>query len=97
MSVQRRANLPLQVKRLSAQTPTKFQRYTRMQYDALGRFMQGSTSPYYSATNAAGVEANNERSGVDQAGNLHRTVYGDPLGALTAHNVYAEKSLWPDG
>jgi RHS repeat-associated protein len=79
-------------------TPTRFQRYTRMEYDTLGRFMQGSRSPYYSATNAVGVEAYNERSGVNAAGSaLHRNVYGDPLGALTAHNVFAEKAYGPMG
>jgi uncharacterized protein (TIGR02594 family) len=78
--------------------PTRIQRYTRMEYDSLGRFMQGSKSPYYSATNAAGADAYNERSGVNAAGTaLNRNVYGDPLGALTAHNVYAEKAYGPMG
>ena len=78
-------------------TPFKVQRYTRMEYDTLGRFMQGSRSPYYSASNPNGAEAHNERSGVDVKGALNRTVYGDPLGALTVHNVYAEKFYGPLG
>jgi len=78
-------------------TPTRFQRYSRMEYDSLGRFVQGSKSPYYSASNLAGVEADNERSGVDINGALNRNVYGDPLGALTAHNVYAAKFYGPLG
>ena len=59
--------------------------------------MQGSRSPYFSAGIPAGAEAYNERSGVDSSGTLHRNVYGDPLGALTAHNVYAEKAYGPMG
>lgn len=78
-------------------TPTKFQRYGRVEYDSLGRFAQGSKSPYRSASNTAGTEAYNERSGVDAAGALNRTVFGDPLGVLTAHGVYAEKAYGPFG
>jgi RHS repeat-associated protein len=78
-------------------TPTKFQRYSRMEYDQLGRFATGSKSPFYSATNDAGVEAYNERSGVTAAGLLNRNVFGDPLSSITAHGVLAEKSYGPLG
>ncbi len=78
-------------------TPTKFQRYARTEYDSLGRFVQGTRSPYFSESTTAGLEAYNERVGVDQSGALNRNVFGDPLGALTAHGVYSEKFFGPLG
>ena len=78
-------------------TPTKFQRYARMEYDSLGRFVIGSKSPFYSATDEAGAEAYNERSGVTATGALNRNVFGDPLSSITAHGVLAEKSYGPLG
>ncbi len=78
-------------------TPTKFQRYARTEYDTLGRFVQGTKSPYFSSLIAAGVEAYNERIGVTQTGALNRNVFGDPLGALTAHGVFSEKFYGPLG
>jgi RHS repeat-associated protein len=78
-------------------TPTKFQRYSRVEYDTLGRFATGSRSPFYSASNEAGVDAYNERNGVTSAGLLNRNVFGDPLSGVTAHGVLAEKSYGPLG
>jgi len=78
-------------------TPTKFQRYSRLEYDALGRFVTGSRSPFYSPANDAGVEAYNERSGVTATGQLNRNVFGDPLSGLTAHGVLAAKNYGPLG
>lgn len=78
-------------------TPSKFQRYQKFEYDALGRFVQSTKRPYYSSSVPAGVERIDGLVGATEAGALNRNAFGDPLSSIDALGVETRYAYGPLG